>query len=140
MTTDTFETPQILRSDITDETPPTVGRPLAHPGPHLTGHLTERLAALRTAAGKRLSRALDGSRRTWRRAGRRLAETAGSMPTPAVRPLDTSILVVWSLAVVLVAVEVALEVSPLLGIGLALLEGVGLGASGRRLYGLVTRS
>jgi hypothetical protein len=36
-------------------------------------------------------------------------------------------------------VQVALVVSPLLGIALALLEGVALGASGRRLYRLVAR-
>jgi hypothetical protein len=58
---------------------------------------------------------------------------------PAIS-LDASIVIVWSLAVALVAIEVALVVSPLLGIGIALLEGVALGASGRRLYRLVSRA
>ncbi len=140
MTTDTFETPQIVRSDITDETPPTVGRPRADSGHHPSRSVSERLTALRTTAGGRVASALDSTRGAWRRTRQRLGDTTGRIPAPAVRPLDTSILVVWSLAVALVAVEVALDVSPLLGIALALLEGVALGCSGRRLYGLVTRS
>jgi hypothetical protein len=136
MTTDTFD----RRSDFTDETPPTVSRPLREADDAPTRSVAERLTALRTAAGRRIALALDRSRDAWLRARRRLGHTTGRIPAPAVRPLDTSILVVWSLAVALVAVEVALEVSPLLGIALALLEGVGLGVSGRRLYGLVTRS
>jgi hypothetical protein len=68
-----------------------------------------------------------------------LRETTAGLPVPQAS-LDTSIVFVWSLAVALVAVEVALTVSAPLGITLALLEGVALGASGRRLYRLVTRT
>jgi hypothetical protein len=46
---------------------------------------------------------------------------------------------VWSLAIAMLSLEIALTVSAQLGIALALLEGVALGASGRRIYRLVTR-
>jgi hypothetical protein len=63
-------------------------------------------------------------------------------PAPALsqtmRSLDAAILLVWGLAVALIAIELALAVSPLLGITVALTEGVVLGAGSGRLARLVT--
>jgi hypothetical protein len=148
MSTDTFETPRIHRSsESTEVTPPTI-RPGA--GEHETPSgppLSQRLEPLRTAAGEwaargreQATRGLDAARGAWRRLRQRLRETSIRIPIPRVTSLDTSIVLVWSLAVALVAVQLALVVSPILGIALALLEGVALGASGRRLYRLVTRA
>lgn len=143
MSTDTFETPRIHRSsETTDVTPPTIRRTTGDHAPDAPSGppLGERLDALRASAGDALARALDAARGAWRRLRQRLRETSIRIPIPRVTSLDTSIVVVWSLAVALVAVQVALVVSPVLGITLALIEGVALGASGRRLYRLVTRS
>jgi hypothetical protein len=49
------------------------------------------------------------------------------------RSIDVALVLVWSLAVGLIAVELALAVSPLLGVAVALLEGVVLGAGAARL-------
>jgi hypothetical protein len=142
MSTDTFETPRIHRSgETTDVTPPTIRHetgahaPDAPPRPPLA----ERLDALRASAHDAAGQSLDAARAAWRRLRQRLRGTSIRIPIPRVTSLDTSIVLVWSLAVALVAVQVALVVSPLLGIALALLEGVALGASGRRLYRLVAR-
>jgi hypothetical protein len=153
MTTDTFETPHFDRPD-TDDTPPTLRRPIDTPEEPSGPTIAERLNRARAVALEALDRAIDASRAGWGRLRNRLGETAIRLHRPNVgrpgiarphiaiaRPamsLDTGIVVVWSLAVALVAIEVALVVAPLLGIGIALLEGVALGASGRRLYRLVS--
>ena len=155
MTTDTFETPRYYRPDA-DDTPPTLRRPIDTPDEPAGPTISERLDRARVVALEVLDRAIAASRAGWGRLRSRLRETATRLPRPSVgrpgigrpnvaiaRPaisLDASIVLVWSLAVALVAIEVALVVSPLLGIGIALLEGVALGASGRRLYRLVSRA
>ena len=155
MSTDTFETPRFHRPDP-DDTPPTLRRPIDAPEEPAGTTIGERLNRARAVASDHLDRALAASRVAWGRLRHRLRETATRLPRPNVgrpgvsRPnvaiakpaisLDASIVIVWSLAVALVAIEVALVVSPLLGIGIALLEGVALGASGRRLYRLVSRA
>jgi hypothetical protein len=155
MSTDTFETPRYYRHD-TDDTPPTLRRPIEPPDEPSGPTIAERLQRASAVACEALDRAIDAGRRGWGRLRNRLRETATGLPRPRVarpgisrpnvaiaRPaisLDASIVIVWSLAVALVAIEVALVVSPLLGIAIALLEGVALGASGRRLYRLVSRA
>jgi hypothetical protein len=49
------------------------------------------------------------------------------------RSIDVAIVLVWSVAVGLIALELALAVSPLLGVAVALSEGVVLGAGAARL-------
>jgi len=155
MTTDTFETPRFHRPDP-DDTPPTLRRPIDPPDEPSGPTIAERLQHASSVACEALDRAIGASRAGWGRLRNRLRNTATRLPRPSVgrpgisrpnvaiaRPaisLDASIVLVWSLAVALVAIEVALVVSPLLGIGIALLEGVALGASGRRLYRLVSRA
>jgi hypothetical protein len=144
MSTDTFETSRTYRSESFEETPPTIRHTTgSHAADAPSGPpVAERLDAMRASAGDALAQALDAARGAWRRFRQRLRGTSIRIPsTPRFNPsLDTSIVVVWSVAVALVAIQVALVVSPVLGIAIALLEGVALGVSGRRLYRLVTRS
>ena len=53
------------------------------------------------------------------------------------RSIDAAIAVVWSVAVALIAIELALAVTPLAGIVVALVAGTVLGWGGRRLAQLV---
>jgi hypothetical protein len=139
MSTDTFNTSRMHTYGHGDETPPTLSHRRPGSGEPPGRELTDRVRGLIGCAGDTLDRGLVALRGTWRRLRRRLRETTAGLPVPQAS-LDTSIVFVWSLAVALVAVEVALTVSAPLGITLALLEGVALGASGRRLYRLVTRT
>jgi hypothetical protein len=140
MSTDTFETPGIYRSETAEDTPTTfrglAGDQKIPSVPPLAG----RLDALRASAGEVIARGLVVALSPWRRLRERLRRTSIRIPMPRVTSLDTGIVLVWSLAVALLAVQLALVVSPVLGIALGLLEGVALGASGRRLYQLVTRN
>jgi hypothetical protein len=139
MSTDTFDTSRIHTYGHGDDTPPTLRHPRSGSGEPRSPQVADRLRALAAAAGQTLDRGLSFLRSSWRRLRRRLREASSGLPLPQAS-LDTSIVFVWSLAVALVALELALTVSVQLGIALALLEGVALGASGRRLYRLVTRS
>jgi hypothetical protein len=143
MSTDTFDIPRTAFRDGTDDTAPTLtndlgpSRPRAGWRPVVADRIAQLLAAGRAGATRSRSAAMDATDRATRR--RRAAVEATAVRANAVKlpSLDLSIVAIWSLAVALVAVEIALVVSPLAGIVVALAEGIALGASGQRLLRLV---
>ena len=138
MSTDTFDTSRIHTYGPGDDTPPTLRHSRPDSGQPRTPQVADRLRAHARGAGETLDRGLVALRSSWRRVRRWLREASAGLPMPHAS-LDTSIVLVWSLAVAMLSLEIALTVSAQLGIALALLEGVALGASGRRIYRLVTR-
>jgi len=131
MSTDTFETPRITdRADRYEHESPTVDtdevtadlqkrppRPsarvqIAARWKLITEHLSAGTASLRARATAGLTWVDKNTR--W-------------------RSIDAAIAVVWSLAVALIAIELALAVTPLAGIVVALAAGTVLGWGGRRL-------
>jgi hypothetical protein len=135
MSTDTFETPRL--SDHADRSEPELPfvdtdeitadmekrprRPsarvqMAARWKIVTEHLSAAAASLRVRAGE--GRSWVDKNTKW-------------------RSIDAAIAVVWSLAVALIAIELALAVTPLAGIVVALVAGTVLGWGGRRLAQLI---
>jgi hypothetical protein len=69
--------------------------------------------------------------------GRGLATVRSWSRNSPWRTLDAALVAVWSLAVVLLAIELALAVTPIAGVLVALAAGIAIGAGGRRLLLLV---
>jgi hypothetical protein len=131
-TFDTFETPR-RSSDTADDTLELDRPKRRDTTAQLAASwklLTARLASGTGSAGTRLKAG-------WAALAVHTKHARSSAENSRYRSMNAAIALVWSIAVVLLSIELALAVSPVLGVLIALTAGIVVGAGGRRLAMLV---